>query len=244
MKDNFSGHASDYRKFRPAYPDELYEFILSKVSSRSAAWDCGTGNGQVAVKLADYFESVEATDISAQQLALAPQRNNIVYSLRSAEESGFADNSFDLITVAQAVHWFQFEKFFNEVKRSLKSRGIIALIGYGLVQLEGGEKHLGNLYENILGNYWDLERKYIEQNYEGIPFDFGIIRSPELSMEYHWTFDQFMGYLNTWSAVKHYERAHRESPLALVKEQFQELWDNQEKVKLKFPIILRVGVNH
>ncbi|UCS93063.1 class I SAM-dependent methyltransferase [Echinicola marina] len=147
VKDNFSGHASDYKKFRPEYSDELYEFVFSQVSGRSAAWDVGTGNGQVATVLAKYFDKVEATDISSQQLALAPQRDNIVYGLKPAEDSGFSENTFDLITVAQAVHWFQFDKFFTEVKRTLKPYGIIALMGYGLVQLKEGEKVLRELYE-------------------------------------------------------------------------------------------------
>ncbi|WP_215223526.1 class I SAM-dependent methyltransferase [Echinicola shivajiensis] len=243
MKDNFSGHASDYKKFRPKYPSELYEFILTKVHERDAAWDCGTGNGQVAVVLSDYFERVEATDISVQQLAQAPKRTNIAYSVNSAEESGFAENSFDLVTVAQAVHWFEFERFFPEVKRVLKPEGVIALMGYGLVQMERGWDVMEYIYEGVLGDYWDPERKYIDDEYQSIPFEFKHIKSPKFYMEYDWTLDEFIGYLNTWSAVKHYEKAKGENPIYLVKDQFQKIWGNHKRMKLKFPAILRIGIN-
>src|ERR1700674_1499230 len=109
MKDNFSQYAELYAKYRPSYPQELYDFILTQVNHKQAAWDCGTGNGQTAIVLSGYFEKVFATDISQRQLENAYPAANIFYSVQPAERTDFPDKTFDLITVSQALHWFQFD---------------------------------------------------------------------------------------------------------------------------------------
>ena len=134
MKDNFSSHSKAYAQFRPHYPKELFDHLLTFVNSKNTAWDCGTGNGQVAGVLADYFTEVYATDISQQQLNEAVRKNNIHYSVQPAEGTGFTDHRFDLITVAQAIHWFRFDPFYAEAKRTLQPGGLLAVIGYGLLQ--------------------------------------------------------------------------------------------------------------
>src|SRR6185503_9076126 len=134
MKDNFSLQSYQYAKFRPTYPKELYDFLLSLVETREVAWDCGTGNGQVANELAKYFKQVYATDISEKQIQQAVKKDNIFYKVESAENTSFPANEFDLITVAQAIHWFSFDEFYNEVNRTIKPGGILAVIGYGLTK--------------------------------------------------------------------------------------------------------------
>ena len=130
MKDNFSKQSDLYSKFRPGYPKQLFEFLLPLLPVKKSAWDCGTGNGQLAVTLSKYFTEVYATDISAAQITNATKKRNIIYSVQSAEDTMLPDNKFDLITIAQAIHWFDFEKFYREVNRTLKHGGIIAIIGY------------------------------------------------------------------------------------------------------------------
>src|SRR5258706_6836941 len=134
MKDNFSTQSDKYAKYRPAYPDALYEYLLSIVPGRENAWDCGTGNGQIAQVLAQSFDKVFATDISRQQIDNAIIHPRIEYSVQPAEKTSFPDDSFDLVTVAQAIHWFDFQAFYQEVHRTIRNRGVLAVIGYGLIQ--------------------------------------------------------------------------------------------------------------
>ena len=164
MKDNFSTQADLYSRFRPDYCQQLYDFLLHLIPAKNTAWDCGTGNGQVAVKLSEYFEEVYATDISANQIKNAKKKKNIFYSIQKAEKTSFANHQFDLITVAQAIHWFDFEKFYAEVKRTLKPSGIIAVFGYNLCKInKETDKIIHNFYKNIIGPYWDDERKYFDK---------------------------------------------------------------------------------
>ena len=131
MKDNFSSQAASYAQYRPGYPKELFDFILAQITGREVAWDCATGNGQTAKELAPYFEKVFATDISAKQLENAVQASNIFYSIQPAEQTNFEENSFDLVTVSQALHWIQFDPFYSEVKWVTRPGGWLAVWMYG-----------------------------------------------------------------------------------------------------------------
>lgn len=244
MKDNFSGNASAYAQFRPHYPDELFAQLLPLVKTSDAAWDCGTGNGQVAGELADHFKDVYATDISRDQLDKAIQKPNIHYSVQSAEHTSFADNTFDLVTVAQAIHWFRFHEFYSEVKRTLKPGGLIAVIGYGLLETdEPLQQLLHHFYRKIVGPYWDAERRYLDEDYKTIPFPFEEIDMPALSMKYSWKSDQLLGYLRTWSAVKHYKQRNDVDPVGLIEADLIASFGNMGEKEIVFPLLLRVGRN-
>lgn len=241
MKDNFSKQAALYAQFRPTYPQELYDFLLPIVPDLSTAWDCGTGNGQVAAELAGYFDKVYATDISIKQLNNAVQKANIIYSITPAEQTSFPAKTFDLITVAQAIHWFDFDKFYHEVKRTLKPDGILAVIGYGLVKTEPQlSKVINYLYKDVLGNYWDKERKYIDENYQTIPFPFNELPAPQLSVFYQWNLEQLIGYLNTWSAVQHYKDKNGKDPVGLIIDDLTRVCGSAN-IDIEFPTLLRVG---
>lgn len=241
MKDNFSRNSDKYALYRPGYPDELFQFLKELVTEKEKAWDCGTGNGQVASKLSEYMTEVYATDISEQQLKQAIQKANIIYSKQPAESTNFPEKYFDLITVAQAIHWFDFETFYKEVKRVLKPSGYLAVIGYGLFRSNPEtEEIIYHLYRNILGEYWDPERQYLEDNYQGIPFPFQELKTPEFQFSEKWSFERLIGYLNTWSAVKHYEKATGKNPVALVREDLQRTFGQEGMVI--FPILFRVGM--
>jgi ubiquinone/menaquinone biosynthesis C-methylase UbiE len=242
MKDNFSTHARQYAKFRPTYPDELFHFLISLITNKEAAWDCGTGNGQVAVKLSKHFKKVYATDISRRQIANARKKRNIVYKIEPAEETAFDADQFDLITVAQAIHWFDFEKFYAEVKRTLKANGVIAAIGYSLIGINPEiDRIIEKLYKEILHNYWDKERAYIDDLYRTIPFPFSEIKTPEFSSTFHWTFEELTGYLNTWSAVQHYIKENSTNPVELIKDDLSHAWGKSSKKTVNFPILTRIG---
>lgn len=243
MKDNFSSQAKLYANFRPHYPYQLYDFIYSNVRSFAKALDIATGNGQVAVELAKKFTEVHATDISAKQLSEAPAMPNIYYKVESAEDASFPENFFDLITVAQAIHWFDFEKFYSTAKKILKPQGIIVVIGYGLLSVnEKVDQWLHHYYKNITGPYWDKERKYIDDLYNSIPFPFAEIATPKLKIEYQWTKDQFIGYLNTWSAVQHFIKANNTHPLTQsLLNDLDDVWADNVVQSINFPLLLKAG---
>jgi ubiquinone/menaquinone biosynthesis C-methylase UbiE len=243
MKDNFSKQSKEYAVFRPTYPDEVLEFILSQVSSKNSAWDCGTGNGQLAAKLSLFFQTVHATDISENQIANAVKKDNITYQVVSAEDAPFGENSFDLITVAQAIHWFDFDKFYNKVRFTLKPDGILAVLGYNLMTIDAQcDKIIRHLYSDILGDtYWDKERKYLDEQYQTIPFPFEEITAPEFSQKVNWNLDELIGYLNTWSAVQHYIKANGTNPVDEIRRRFEEFWEEDEKKEVCFPTLLRIG---
>jgi ubiquinone/menaquinone biosynthesis C-methylase UbiE len=241
MKDNFSHQADKYLLYRPSYPAEIFSFLIAQLRDTKTAWDCGTGNGQVAVELAKYFDVVYATDISAQQIENAIDKQNIIYSVQPAETTNSADNTFDLITVAQAIHWFDFEKFYGEVKRVAKPQAIVAVIGYGLIKtFDEADAIIEGFYFNTVGKFWDAERKYIDDNYRTIPFPFQEIETPKFSNELYWNFEHLIGYLGTWSAVKHYIKAKGENPINLIEEKLKQCWGNETR-KVRFDILLRVG---
>lgn len=245
MKDNFSGHSADYAKYRPTYPQEIYNYLYSLLNIKENAWDCATGNGQIAVELAKVFKHVWATDLSENQLQEAVKWENITYETRTAEETVKFQNHFDLITVAQAVHWFDFEKFYVNVNKSLKKNGVLALIGYSVLTTEGTlNEIIQQFYNDIIGRYWDAERDHLDNHYRSIPFPFREEVVPTFKMEVQWTQEQFLNYLNTWSAVKHYERENHKNPLKLIKNEVKLYWGKEEKRLFEFPLLLRVGFKH
>lgn len=241
MKDNFSAQAKGYSKFRPAYPPEMIEYIISFVQNKGAALDVATGNGQVAVALSNYFDKVFATDISEKQLENAQQADNITYIRSKAEATDFEAHKFDLIIVAQAIHWFDFEAFYREVRRILKPDGVFAVMGYGLLQTnEHSHKILSRFYNDIIGPYWDAERIYLDENYETIPFPFSEIECSGFNNYLTWSFEQLAGYLETWSAVQHYIKNNGSNPVDLIREELKQSWEKNDR-QANFPLLLRMG---
>jgi ubiquinone/menaquinone biosynthesis C-methylase UbiE len=241
-KDNFSHKSNLYARYRPGYPVELYSFLNSLLVTKQNAWDCATGNGQVAKELSDFFENVFATDISQQQIDNAIQKDNIFYSIQSAEQTSFPDNYFDLITVAQAIHWFDFDLFYKEVIRTIKPNGIFAVIGYGLLKVTPDiDAVIEHFYRNTIGAFWDKERKYIDEHYQTIPFPFNEIKAPVLSNQFEWTLEELLGYFETWSAVQHFIKANGNNPVELVRAELQKIWATGSTKKIQFPMLLRVA---
>jgi ubiquinone/menaquinone biosynthesis C-methylase UbiE len=241
MKDNFSKQAVDYSKFRPQYPEEMIEYIISFVNNKSTALDIATGNGQVAHKLSAYFKKVYAADISQKQLDNAIQAENVIYSKESAENTSFENQKFDLIVVAQAVHWFDFEVFYKEIYRILKPDGIFAVLGYGLFFTNtDSDKILRHFYYDIVGSEWDAERKYLDENYETIPFPFEEIPTNKFENQFTWTFEELIGYLQTWSSVQHYISKNNKNPIDLIYDDLKKSWQKNDQ-KVTFPLLLRIG---
>ncbi|MCH4823002.1 class I SAM-dependent methyltransferase [Gramella lutea] len=240
LKDNFSQGSQFYSEYRPGYPEEVFNFIRSQLSDTGFAWDCGTGNGQVAGKLAEFFHRVEATDISENQLGNAVKKENIHYSIQPAEKTEFNEDLFDLVISAQAVHWFDFESFFAEVKRCMKPDGLLVLLGYGLFQSNPEtNKVIHYFYQDIIGPFWDEERRYLEEKYLTIPFPFKELETPEFRHKYNWTIEHLLGYLRTWSAVKHFEKSQKKDPVFMIETDLRKAFG--EKNQITFPIFMRLG---
>ena len=241
MKDNFSKQAELYAAYRPRYPKELFDFILSHVKNWDNAWDCATGNGQTAIELAPFFKNVYATDISQKQLDNAVSNDNIHYSLQKAEQTNFDDDTFDLVTVSQALHWFAFNDFYKEVKRVVKPGGWLAVWSYSRLPISPSIDAIIERYHfDTLGEYWDKERKYVDDNYRDIPFPFNEIAVPPFAITYEWTIRQLEGYLNTWSALQKFIAKNNYNPVDALIEEIRPHW-SPEKMKVVFPIHLRMA---
>lgn len=241
MKDNFSGQADLYARYRPVYPVELFKFILEQVQERNVAWDCATGNGQTARELASFFKKVFATDISEKQLLNATRLPNIFYSVQPAEQTDFKDSSVDLVTVSQALHWFDFELFYKELNRVTRPGGWFAAWMYGGITISPAIDELKRQYHDLtLGAYWDKERKFVDGNYQTIPFPLNEIECPTFSMSYEWELDELKGYFNTWSALQKFIAVNGFNPVDELICRIEPHWTG-ERMTVRFPLHLRMG---
>jgi ubiquinone/menaquinone biosynthesis C-methylase UbiE len=241
-KDYFSGHSKLYATFRPTYPDALYQFIFKHLQSKSVAWDCATGNGQVAQYLSCHFDKVLATDISQQQLDNAFQASNILYSVSPAEKTGFKNQSIDLITVAQALHWFTIEDFYKEVNRVAKPGAILAIWGYNVLSISPDvDKIIEEFYLGTTGPYWDERRKLIDDEYKSIAFPFEDIHFPKIEMTTAWSLEHLTGYLTTWSATQKFIKVNGFDPVIPVYEKLKSHWKDGELKEVRFPLFGKIG---
>lgn len=242
MKDNFSKQATDYAKYRPHYPQELFDFIMGHVLQTDSAWDCGTGNGQTARVLSKYFRKVCATDISRNQIDNAWTAENIIYSVQPAEQTDFPENLFDLVTVSQALHWFRFDEFYKEVKRVAKTGAWLAAWTYSNPVISPPIDELINVkhYKNRLGAYWDYERKFVDEHYQTLPFPFKEVPSPSFEIRLEWDLPELQGYLQTWSALQKFVATHHFDPVPELIGQIKPYWTH-DKMRVVFPLHLRLG---
>jgi hypothetical protein len=241
MKDYFSTQSKTYAAFRPTYPVELYDFIFQHLTQKNTAWDCATGNGQVAKQLSSSFQEVHATDISQKQLDHAAEDKNIHYSVASAEKTNFPDSHFDLITVAQALHWFDRDAFYKEAARVGKRNSILAVWGYGLMYIDPViDSMIMDFYSNTVGPYWDDARKLVEEHYKTISFPFEEINAPEFFIRVQWTVEHLSGYLSSWSATQKYIQEKGNDPVPSLINKVKRRCIKPE-MNVRFPVFTRIG---
>ena len=243
FKDHFSGNSRNYAAFRPRYPKALAAWLAAKAPGRWLAWDAGCGTGQLSRLLAEHFQRVHATDASAEQIASAEAHPQVDYVAAPAEASGLAPASADLVTAAQAAHWFDLPAFYAEVERVAKPGALVALISYGVFSID---LHLDPLllgfHRGTLGDYWPPERRLVEDGYRGIAFPFREIAPPTLAMQAEWSLADFLGYVGTWSAVKRLRESGGEAAFDRFAAAVAERWGEAErKRRVRFPLALRVG---
>lgn len=240
FKDHFSGHAADYAKYRPHYPRALFGYLASLAPDRQMAWDCATGSGQAACATGEFFEHVIATDASEKQLASAMRHPRVAYRVALAEASGLEGNSVALITVAQALHWFDCERFFAEANRVLHSRGVLAVWSYNLFWVAPEiDELVGRFYRETVGPFWDFERRLVENGYETVEFPFTKIPAPDFQMSADWTIEQALGYLRTWSATKAFIAQRGFDPVDSLGEKLNPVWKEPRRIAWPLSLIVR-----
>lgn len=242
--DHFSAVASRYADFRPRYPSRLFDLLANLVPRDVLVWDCAAGNGQATVDLAARFDRVVATDASREQIASALPHPRIDYRVAPAEESGLPDGSVGLLTVAQALHWFDLDRFYAEARRVLRPGGVLAVWAYGVTAVDGKEVNdlVQEFYETTVGPYWPPQRTLVEDGYRSIPFPFAEVPTAPMQMEANWTLDQLIGYLGTWSATNRYIKATGLNPLEPLRESLATHWgDEKHPRRILWPLPLRIG---
>jgi ubiquinone/menaquinone biosynthesis C-methylase UbiE len=242
FKDHFSRQSAAYSRHRPGYPQELIEFVVASLPDRDLAIDCATGNGQAALQLAPHLELVLAVDASEPQIAKARQHARVRYAVATAERLPVASARASLVVAAQAVHWFDFDRYYAECRRVLKPRGAVAVWTYELFRFDNAlDALVDDLYANEVGAFWPPERRYVEERYRTLPFPFVEERSPPFELVTHWTRDDVLGYLASWSAVQRYKDARGQDPLVEFGAALAAAWPAEQVARLRWPIHLRLG---
>lgn len=242
FKDYFSRQSDIYVKYRPLYPQALYAYLASLTERHDLAWDCGTGNGQAAVGLATYYNKVVATDPSSKQIENAMVHPKVEYKVEKAEHSGLEDASVDLVTVANALHWFDFGAFYNEVRRVAKKGAIIAAWACPTPTIESKiDEIIFDYHDNILNDYWLAENRLVENEYRDIPFPFERIETPAFTSEKMTDLDGVMGYLNTWSATQRFVERNGINPTEEVHKKLLKVWHDGSEKNMVWKLALKVG---
>lgn len=243
FKDYFSDDSAGYAAYRPSYPIELIHELANISPGTERALDCACGTGQLSVLLTNRFAEVVATDASATQIANAQRHDQVLYRKALAEKSGLPAASADLITVAQAAHWLDLEKFYNEARRVAKPNAALALITYGIMHIEDDlNHHIQHFYHHIAGPYWPPERRHVEDGYRNIIFPFDEIPFPQLAIEVDWPLADLLGYIHTWSAVKAAEKALGAKPIEQFSDILHQNWgDPNSTRRIVWPLSVRAG---
>lgn len=239
--DHFSGVASDYAAFRPQYPVELFEWLASVCPRHEVAWDCACGSGQASLPLASHFSLVVGTDASATQVAVAEATEKVRFAVAESERAPLADGAFDLVTVAQALHWFVGEAFFEEVRRVIRPGGVFAAWTYGMphIVVHDVERAVHEFINGILGPYWPPEIRLVLDGYASIDLPFDELESLAFELKTEWPLERFLGFARTWSAVGRFVEERGEDPVLKLAAELEEVWHDKEAL---LPVSYRLGL--
>ena len=249
--DHFSAQSRQYAQYRPTYPQELAAFLARAAPGRDVAWDVATGQGQAARLLTAEFRRVLATDASGAQLASAESCERVEFRVAEAADSGLVDHCADLVTVAQAAHWFDLDTFYAEVRRTLRPQGVVAIWGYVLLQTHDAriDRVVQDFQDTGVGPYWPKGREILEAKYAALPFPFEPVAAPPFFMRVRWTRDDLLGYVGSWSAVARYRQQHSEAgrsardsdPIPAFLDELSRVWPREKVIDIEWPLYMRVG---
>ena len=237
----FSSVAKEYASFRPGYPPELFAWLAQVAPARDAVWDCGCGSGQASVPLAGHFARVFATDVSAEQIAAAKPHPGVTYGCAPAENSGLADASVDLVTVGQALHWFDVDAFYTEARRVARPGAVLAVWSYPRPQFADPalDSAFFDFYSRDVGPYWPPDRRHVDAHYQTLPFPFEQLKHPGFALILKWDLAQVLGYASSWSATARYRKALGQDPLPLLAEALRSRWPGEGGTAvILMPIVL------
>ena len=239
--DHFSEKSAAYAASRPTYPDELFRLLAAQAPARDRAWDCATGNGQAALGLIRHFTEVEATDASAEQIANAIHYPGVTYSVQPAEHTSFPEAWFDAVNVAQALHWFDFDRFNAEVRRVLRPGGVIMVTSYGWSHVSPEfDRELQRVVLDPIRPLWPPQNAHIFNRYRDIPFPYERIALPPVKIELTWSLADLLAYLGTWTATR---RMLQSQPrfLDLAAGQLAAAWGEAEYRTVTMPLHVQCG---
>lgn len=241
--DHFSSVALAYAAHRPRYPDELFAWLASISPARGVAWDCGAGSGQASVGLAAHFGRVIATDASAAQIAQAPPHPAVEYRVAPAEDTGLPDESADIVTVAQAAHWFDLPAFYEEAHRVLRPGGLLAIWCYNRTLVGPGiDPVIAAFQYQRVGPYWPSGREHTDAAYSKMPFPYERVEAPPLLMHQRWTRDQLIAYFGTWSSVRRCREIEGSDPITDIVTALSPLWPDPAEVRdVRWPLWVIAG---
>ncbi len=243
FKDHFSAAASGYAAHRPTYPAELADALAGMCPGHALALDCGCGSGQLSGVLARRFDRVVATDASPRQIAEAESFPRVEYRVAPAEASGLDDGVADLVTAAQAAHWFPLDAFYAEARRVLRPGGVLALVTYGVIEADPQiAPVIARFYREVAGPYWPPERRHVEDGYRSLPFPFPELAAPPLAIVRAWDLAALAGYVDTWSAVRALEREEGRERVEAFRAELARAWGDPERAReIRFPLSVRAG---
>jgi SAM-dependent methyltransferase len=239
----FSTIAREYASFRPGYPPELFAWLARVSPARERVWDCGCGSGQASTALAEHFTQVHATDVSPEQIAAAKPHPRVTYGVAPAERSGLEAAAVDLVTVAQALHWFDVEAFYAEARRVARPGALLAVWNYPRPEIGDAplDRRFLDFYRDVVGPYWPPERRHIEANYTTLPFPFEELPHPSFGLELAWNLEQLLGYVSSWSATARYRAALGQDPVPMLRASLEAGWPGDGTLVMRMPIGLRVA---
>jgi ubiquinone/menaquinone biosynthesis C-methylase UbiE len=235
----FSSVASEYARYRPAYPSSLFAWLASQCVRRERVWDCACGSGQASIGLADHFDEVIATDVNSEQIAHASAHPRVRYRVASAEEPGIVSDFCDAITVAQALHWFDVERFYSAAQRVARDGAVLAIWTYltPILAEPVAQQRFSDFYRDVVGPYWPPERAHVEAGYATLPFPFARLHTPELTCTMRWTLADLLGYVRSWSATVRYRVAHGHGPEELLARSLEPVWGASDvAMEVRFPL--------
>ncbi len=239
----FSSVAREYADFRPGYPAGMFEWLARSCLRTDAAWDCGCGSGQASLALAAHFATVFATDVSAEQIGAARPHPRVRYSVAPAEHSGLPEASVDIVTVAQALHWFDVDAFLAEAGRVARPGALLAVWTYPRPEFVDArlERAFAEFYSRVVGPYWPPERRHVDAHYATLPFPFDELPHPPFALELQWSREQVLGYVSSWSATARYKKERGTDPVPLLAEALAPLWPRDARTMLRMPLVLRAA---